>query len=374
MTASDTWTAMGYGSPADTARETDSPSENSAPVLPARSLLEAGTLDIERITSDKALPVYRAQLHGAVGPSETGKTTLVAHTGLDVASAGGHVLICDGEMSARAWRRKLQQLGATDDDLARIFYVEMSGAVANVMSMRATIAALDLRLVIWDSALSLISRTCRSENDNAEVGRLFDRLRSIVADGPAGIIVDHTGHSAATMVSRGASSKFAALDISYGIRLAEGSVPGPLDVWSTIVSVEKDRHGVLATRADREVTYCPLGRGALQLDIAETANATHRLSSTNPVNLTVRRIAELDPPPKSANDAYRRIGGRKATILAAYRAWQDSDSSGQGTGGGSPVPPSLEGNRGNHPGPSSGNQFPAGTDADVLPLRSETEQ
>ena len=105
-------------------------------------------------------------------------------------------------------------------------------------------------------------------------------------------------------MSRGATAKFNALDLAYGVKLPDGSIPGPLSDWSATVTVEKDRHGLLDTRNDREALFHPLGDGgALTLDIAELVGASHRLSATNPISLIVDQIAGLDPaehfPPAS---------------------------------------------------------------------------
>jgi hypothetical protein len=286
------------------------------------SLSEVTVPDVERVTSVKALPLFLGHLHGLVGASEIGKSTIAAHAALDVAEAGFNVLVVDGEMSAAAWRRKLTELGASDAAIGRVYYAEMSEAAAGVDQVREATTARMLRLIVWDSALSLISRTCRSENDNAEVGRVFDRLRAIVRDGPAGLVVDHSALAATSPISRGASAKFAALDVSYGVRLTDGSIPGPIDEWSSLISVEKDRHSLLGERRDHEATFVPLGARMLAVDIAEIRGASHRLSPTNPVAELVKQIEQLDPPPKSGNDVAKRLKGhRRSTIQAAYKQW-----------------------------------------------------
>jgi hypothetical protein len=33
-------------------------------------------------------------------------------------------------------------------------------------------------------------------------------------------------------------------------------------------------------------------------------------------------LAALDPPPTSANDAFKRLGGRRGEVLAAYRRYR----------------------------------------------------
>jgi predicted ATP-dependent serine protease len=137
--------------------------QTSHPALTTKSLANIQAPDAERITSKKTLPLWAGMFHGLVGASETGKTTLAAEAARDTAEHGMAVLILDGEMSAAAWRRKLEHLGADNDTLARIHYAEMTDDCADVDKIRATIAKLVLRLIVWDSALSLISRTARSE-------------------------------------------------------------------------------------------------------------------------------------------------------------------------------------------------------------------
>jgi hypothetical protein len=179
-----------------------------------------------------------------------------------------------------------------------------------------------VQLIIWDSALSLLSRSVRSENDNVEVSRVYDRLREIVyITNAAGHIVDHVARGSGTLTSRGATAKFNELDVSYGVRLADGDVPNREQPFSVIVTVEKDRYGLLPGRRDREVLFVPTGDGGLHVEVTERDTATHRLSSSNPNTMLVAKIAALDPPPQSANDAAKRLGGNRQAALNAYRAW-----------------------------------------------------
>lgn len=280
----------------------------------------------EQVTTSAALPLWMGHLAAIVGEGESGKTWLAAHTAADVASNGHSVLVLDGEMSATAWRRRFTSLSAEWAVLNRVHYAEMGDVSANVPTLRATIAELGARLVIWDSALSLISRTARSENDNAEVTRVYDQLREIVRDGPAGLIVDHTSKGTGQLVSRGASAKFNALDLSYGVKLADGSVPGPHNDWASIVSVEKDRHGLLPERRDRTALFVPLGAGQLAIDISESSHSTHRLATGNPITQLITQLSTLNPPATSGNDAHKRLGGKRSTVLAAFKEWNEDAS------------------------------------------------
>ena len=241
------------------------------------------------------------------------------------------VMIVDGEMSGRAWRRRLAALNV-ESALDCIACTEMDEERATSPSAFAYAASEfvkggwpPLALIVWDSSLSMPSRTARSENDNAEVIRVCDRLCQIVREtNAAGLIVDHVTRGSATLVSRGVTAKFNAVDIAYGARLADGSVPTTIEPWSTVISVEKDRHGLLGKRIDREASFFSLGNGSLQLDITEGDSATHRLSADSPVTAARSKIAELDPAPKSASEAAERIGGRRQTALTAYKLWKNA--------------------------------------------------
>jgi hypothetical protein len=79
--------------------------------------------------------------------------------------------------------------------------------------------------------------------------------------------------------------------------------PGPLDDWTATITIEKDRHG------------------ALTIDISQVSAASHRLNATDPVKAYVEKIATLNPPPITGNDAFKRLGEYRKTTLAAYKRW-----------------------------------------------------
>jgi hypothetical protein len=195
-------------------------------------------------------------------------------------------------------------------------------------------------MVLWNSALSMLSKSARSENDNAEVGRVYDRLREIIRDGPVGLLIDHTARVSGALVSRGATPTFNALDLSYGVRLQDADMPSRDAAWHSIVSVEKDRLGHLGGRSDREVTFYPLGNGKLAIDVHEVDLATNRHTQTaDPVRLVAEQIAKLQPPPRSAVDVEKLLKVRRQTAQAAMRMFRNSGAEAGGTG--VPVFPSV---------------------------------
>jgi hypothetical protein len=305
--------------------------------LKIQRLSEVTPLTAEQLSSPTALPLWRSMLAALVGEGESCKSLLAAHTALDLARAGRTVLILDGEMSAPSWRRRLTELGATLGELGQLYYSELGEAAADVAEIRAVCEQLGIALVVWDSALSLISRTARSENDNAEVSKVYDRLREIVRDGPAGLIVDHTARGADNLISRGATAKFNALDMSYGVKL-DGGVPNLNVQWKSLITIEKDRHGLHGDRYDLNAIFQPLGNRNLHVEIAKLESVSHRLAPySDTMAKIVKDISRLVPPPTSPTDADKRLraelhGHRKQDVLKAYKYWyatQDRTGSGE---------------------------------------------
>jgi len=293
-------------------------------VLKTVRLSDVQPREAKRITGPKTLPVFAGYLTALVGSGESGKSLLGAHIALDVAESGAVVLLIDGEMSAAEWRDRLADLNASAGALAKIHYNEMGSDAADTAILTATVAALGAQLIVWDSTLSLIARNAKSENDNAEVSRLLGRLRPLFRAGVAGLFIDHTAAGAnGPGRARGATAKFNELDVALGVELTPGSIPSREREWSARITVEKDRHGLLPGRYDREATFIPIGlHGALAIDIAELNTVTNRFTRDTALAV-VARIAALDPPPKSANEAFQRLGGHRGTTLDAFKRWKE---------------------------------------------------
>ncbi|MBV9594756.1 MAG: AAA family ATPase [Actinobacteria bacterium] len=259
------------------------------------------------------------------GKGESGKTWAAIHTGLDVVRASGPVLYCDGQMSAGVLRRRVQALGATPAELAHFHYCELTGTASDPEAVDERVTELGVRLIVWDSALSLISQTAHSENDNAAVTVVYDKLRSIVGcRNVGGLIIDHIANGSIArlpgeLTARAASAKFNSMDLAYGAQLAPGSTPSPTGKWSTHIGVSKDRHGLLPSRHGYLATYLPMPNGNLQIDMDRITGPV-AASDLDRTDELLGQIRALDPAARSANEAVRRLPGyRRADVLAAYK-------------------------------------------------------
>lgn len=266
------------------------------------------------------LPLYQRRTHGLVGKGESCKSLVLGHCALTVAARGGHVILLDGEMSAGRWRERIEAMGARyrPEALDRIAYLSMRDPDA-LGIIRAVAPA--ITLIGVDSLAKYLSRQVDNENNNVAVTKAIDPWIALAAKGPAIAFVDHASASAEVMVSRGATAKFNDLDVSYGFKLDAGTAPNRQFPWRVRVTVEKDRDGLIGHRLDRVITFTP-GIDDLGLAYSEPEGESHRLA-VDPLEAALQKIAALDPPPTSGNDAFRRIGGTRRVALDAFARWRN---------------------------------------------------
>lgn len=290
-----------------------------------------------------SIPLWRSMLAALVGPGGSGKSLLAARAMLGALRNGEAVMVLDGEMGVWPWRERLADLGATEDELARVFHTPMGAEVADVDVLLHAIELLGVVLVVWDSALAMLCTDgIDSENDNVAVMDTYQRISNVVKHAEiAGLIVDHTAKAGTTLGPRGASAKFNHLDLAYGVMPGTG----PRDKaqpWTVTLSVEKDRHSVLSGSRGFEVTF---DGGALPNTVTVTGavdvlRAPRKPESPSPeerVAALARRIAALDPVPTSANKAFAALGGNRREVLAAYRLHEEQTTAGTGTTSTNPV-------------------------------------
>jgi AAA domain len=267
------------------------------------------------------LPLFRGKAHALVGAGESCKSLIVGNITLAVASRGGRVLVLDGEMDDASWKQRFEELGAVyrPDVLRNIFHLPITAETlrdARRIAHRFDVAAID------SATPYLIALGVTNEIDNVQVTRALDHTKRLAAEGPAVAIIDHIASKSETTIPRGATAKFNTLDVCYGARLDGGS-PGREGPWNVRVTVEKDRFALVGHRRDTLVTFTPEEARLLGVRWRETQDQSHRLTTT-PLDSVVASIAALDPPARSANDAFARLGGTRGTVLAAFKVWREA--------------------------------------------------
>jgi hypothetical protein len=277
-----------------------------------------------------SLPLFLRRTHGLVGPGESGKSMLAAHAALTVAARGGRVVILDGEMSAWRWRDRIETMGARSrpELLDLISYVRMGDEDWRLLILDYAPHA---SLIVCDSLSRYLAQAgVQSENANTEVTRAMTYwTQKVAAAGPAVLLLDHTSKEASSMVSRGASAKFNDLDVSYGLQLDGGSIPGRNEPWQSRLTVEKDRDALIGDRLDRVVTFTStLTVDGYELEVrwAEPAGQSHRLRGVDREAAIHAKLDALNPPPLTPTEALNRLGGKRQTLWDAFKTWDGRPS------------------------------------------------
>jgi hypothetical protein len=114
--------------------------------------------------------IYRGKRHGISGPPESAKTLLALAIGLEWYRAGlGRFALIDFEQGAATTRLLLEELGATKDELADIYYVE-ADAPPTPTDINMMLPA-GVTLAIVDAAAGAYDASGLDDNKRADVER-----------------------------------------------------------------------------------------------------------------------------------------------------------------------------------------------------------
>lgn len=320
----------------------------TAPYFDVASLL-AGNLPeppkptIMRRTDGVGL-FYEGQFSLVFGDPECGKTWLALCAIAQVLTDGGRALFIDLDHNgAVSIITRLLNLGVpveTLGDLARFRYIE-PGDTAELFQVVQDCQEWRPDLVGIDSLGELLPMFRASSNNGDDFTAVHARIiKPLVRVGAAVVVIDHLAkgtESRQTGPTGSPAKRRAVGGVSLRVRAKEAFTPGR--GGTAYVLVNKDRHGGLRAASptgDREplaavFTLHPESGDELTFSLrpardGEQAPADHAAPDL------VAKIAALDPPPKSANDAAARIGGQRQAVLAAYREWQQN-LGGTGSGG-----------------------------------------
>jgi len=167
-----------------------------------------------------------------VGTHNTGKSPLIVYTGLrrirEGWAAGELFGVYEQEMGPVRFRRLLNDLGATAEEIARFrYYSDMMRPVDLVRNGRALCERAwsdGCRTLAYDSLISMLAVSGLDENNPVQVRSWFDAAaRPMALLGGAAIVADHSGLSD-TGRARGTSDKDRAVDFVAVMRVVNGRV------------------------------------------------------------------------------------------------------------------------------------------------------
>lgn len=293
--------------------------------------------------SDGMKLFYPAAVNALIGEPESGKTWVALAAAADTLLPrhdGGRVLVIDIDHGgAASTRARLESLGVPRDilnDPARFRYAapeepgEISGMAADAQIWQP-------HLVVVDSVGELVPMYGQKSND-ADGYTIVHRaaLTPFAVAGAAVLAIDHTAKNpiSAAYGAGGTMAKKRAIDgAMYRCSVVSPFAPGL--GGRAELTLLKDRHGKVRERrqvaGEREVLAAKF---VLSVPAISPGNVQARFYAPDPgerasakangsdVAELVTRIAELDPPPRSANDACTRLGGNRALLLDAYKMWR----------------------------------------------------
>jgi hypothetical protein len=200
-------------------------------------------------------------VHRIAGAPGTGKTRYAYWEVIDRVMSGQKWAILDAEMGQIRYKRTMKQLGATDQILNSINYMDaLEFGVPDILEHGRALSRLLQRDgyhgILYDSQIAFLGASGISENDAHDV-----RNWTMSASGvPCAIILDHTGHGNDSR-GRGTSDKPAGCDVDLILRAVK---PFTMEFSGGIsITVNKDRFGLLATGSSIYIDVECLGEGRM---------------------------------------------------------------------------------------------------------------
>lgn len=216
----------------------------------------------------------------------TGKSLVATSQLLAAAKAGHEVIMLDFESTSRVLARRLQQMGGTVEDAAKIHYLRPQGEWSSAELAQIFDSLVDLAktkqasFILIDGFSVLLSKFGYSESDNDEVTKIADALTDMAdtLEVPT-LIIDHVGKPTEggesqrkTRFARGASAKLAAPSLVY--RLDQVKSPSKNSEGKARLVITKDRHGEIGGINDTAawVVFSPVARevdGGLDIKLVD---------------------------------------------------------------------------------------------------------
>jgi hypothetical protein len=189
--------------------------------------------------------VYPGKRHIFSGPPESAKTLAAYAIALEEIRLGGNVLLIDFEMGRWDARDRLREMGATDDNLERFFYLEpetpASEEILGELAERWTFS-----LVILDAAAGAFDLQALDDNKRADA-EAFSRtfVRPFWLRGIATLVLDHVSKNAKSRggFAIGSERKVGGADVHLGFETVLPISRGGRGLYK--VTTHKDRLGHL---------------------------------------------------------------------------------------------------------------------------------
>jgi hypothetical protein len=268
--------------------------------------------------------LYLGKRHAISGPPESTKTLLAAILGLEHMRAGhGKFALADFEMDATTFRTLLEDLGASRDEIGRVFYVNPSGPPEQ--SDLEALADAGVTLVFIDAAAGAYVASQLDDNKRTDV-ELFalSWVDPLWRRGITTALIDHVTKNieGRGRYAIGSERKLGAVDVHLGLEVIKQLHRGANGLIR--VHTNKDRPGHLSRpyAAEIELQSDPDShriKWAVSPSSRGDSNSPDGGDTFRPTVLMERVSAHLErqTAPVRRSEIARDVTGKRAYVLKA---------------------------------------------------------
>ena len=270
--------------------------------------------------------IYTGKRHAISGPPETSKTLLTLIIGLT------HIrqtpeetfALIDFEMGGNATRLLLQDLGATLNEIARVYYVEASQQpeLADITDLEAA----NVTLAIIDAAAGAYHASDLDDNKRQDA-EIFSRrwIQPLWMRGITTILLDHVVKNTETRgrYAIGSERKLGGVDIHLGLETIKQLHRGHNGLIKITTHKDRPAHLPRPTAATLELTSDP---DTHQIGWTfKPAQSTDELTAFRPTALMekVSRWLEEQTEPATRNNIIRTVKGKDDYVAQALDTLTD---------------------------------------------------
>lgn len=254
---------------------------------------------------------YYGRRHGWHGPPEAGKTIVGYLVLLEEARRGNKVLVVDFEMGPHDARDRFLDLGATDDDLERILFVEPD-TPADASTIGSLADRWEPTIVLFDSSAGAFGLHGADDNKRQDTERVAGLLVDPLRDrGRASVVLDHVVKNSAERGrwAVGSERKIGGVDVALSFDAKIALSRGRRGL--IVVSVSKDRLGHLhrPKLAEIELVSDPVTHRIAWTFQNVTDGVGDRWRPTHLMGLVSQFLAKQTEPVSRAEVERQKFGG-----------------------------------------------------------------
>lgn len=266
--------------------------------------------------------VYPGKRHVFSGPPESAKTLAAYAIALEEIRLEGNVLLIDFEMGQWDARDRLREMGATDEELAHVFYIEPE-LPASEEIIENLVSTWTFTLVIIDAAAGAYSLQALDDNKRGDV-EAFTRIyvRSFWLRGVATLLIDHVPKNTKnrSVFAIGSERKVGGVDVHLGFEVTLPIKRGGRGLYKVITHKDRLGHLERPRAAELELRSDP-GTHAINW----TFRASEHVAEGEPFRPTilmekVSRWLENQRDTVTRNEVERNVPGKGEYVRLALDA------------------------------------------------------